>query len=270
MSKITDALDKAQHDRSLRMYTISAPAGPNDAANGASNVREELTWSPQVLRPRRPESVPAVAAPTQEPAVRLNDGAPHPVRTTDRSVMVTPATQAGQANGTASVNAASCESVDQAIELVKRQLETCEQQAARHTAEQLRLKAHLAASEQLQTQMTQEQSALRQQVEAGAKAAASIESTKAAWVRQLESLRECQVLSHAVRRAIQELKANAAMVTYTAESQRTAAEELAHYQQRGHALQQQVDQLQFRLGQALACAGTTNPVLADVEQMRSR
>ncbi len=268
MSKITDALNKAEHDRDVRAHSMSVPSGANGAGNGKPDLREELTWSPQVLR-RRPESVPAIAAPTQESAMCLA-GAPQPVHTTDGSTTVARSSQAGQANAPASVNAASAESVDQAIELVKRQLETFEQQAARHTAEQLRVKAELAASEQLQTKIAQEQSALRQQLEAGAKTAASIESTKAAWVRQLESLRECQVLSQAVRRAMQELKANAAMVAHAIESQRKAAEELAQYQQRGHALQNQVDQLQFRLGQALAFTGTTDPALADVEQMRSR
>ena len=150
------------------------------------------------------------------------------------------------------------ESWEQAMELVKRQLAEYERRSAHQEAAQVRLKAQLVACEQLMVQMDQERNTLRQRLEEMAKAASTIETEKVVWLRQMEALRECQALSQAVRTAAQEQQANALLVTQISESQQRTAEELTQYQQRGEALHKHLEQLRFRLAQALAFTGTTD------------
>ena len=158
--------------------------------------------------------------------------------------------------GVAPVGAATPEAWDQAIERVRRRLTQHEEQVARTAGEQTRLKAQLAANEQLLGQMEQERQALHERLREGTQTAAAIETTKTSLLRQLDALRECQILSHDCRMAEQELSANTTAVSHLTASQQRVEQELAHYRQRGEALEQDVAQLRFKLSQALAHTDT--------------
>ena len=150
------------------------------------------------------------------------------------------------------------ESWEQAIALVTKQLESCEEQMAAHTSEQSHLQARLQAAEELAAKIERERIEIRQAQEQATQKAASLEKTRTLWARQLEALRECAVLSQACRAAEQELKANAACVNQSVASQKRLAEELAQYQQKDQVLRGQVEALRFKLASALASTGTTD------------
>lgn len=162
------------------------------------------------------------------------------------------------------------ESWEQAIELVKQKLAAYEQDVARREAERMRLKAQLVASEQLLTHIEQERQRLQQRQEDTDKLSSSMQVAQEAWRRQLEALRECQLLSHAVQMAEQELQANAALIARVSQSQQLVTEELERYRQRGEMHQKHLEQLRFQLAQALVVTGTTDPsVVETTETTRS-
>ncbi len=150
------------------------------------------------------------------------------------------------------------ESWEQAIALVAKQLESCEEQMAAQASEQSHLQERLQAAEALTAKIERERIEIRQAQEQATQKAASLEKTRTLWVRQLEALRECAVLSQACRAAEQELKANAECVNQSIASQKRLAEELAQYQQKDQVLRGQVEALRFKLASALASTGTTD------------
>ena len=168
-----------------------------------------------------------------------------------------PSSSSRNANGFES-STRSAESWEQAMEVVKRQLAQYEEQAARQAADQTRLKAQVAATEQLAAQVEAERRRLQGCVAESDQAVASIESTKGVWVRQLEALRECQMLSHAVRMTEEEFQAAALLAQRVRQSQQQVTQELQHHDQRREALAQQLSQLRFQLAKVLACTGTTD------------
>ena len=226
MSKVMDAMQKAAQEQKV-------------AATGVSALSVNAKWT-NGAPARQPQEAPAPSA-SQAVAVTAR-GAEHPAETSSR---IPSAPSAG-----------SRESWDQALELVKRQLETHEQQAARQDAELVKVKAQLAAAEALRAQAEQERERARTRMDAAQHQVAELESAKVTWVRQLEALRECQKLSHAARMAAEELDANTTLVARIAQSQQRVGEDLAYYQQRGEALRQQVEALRFQLAQALTFTGT--------------
>ena len=86
----------------------------------------------------------------------------------------------------------------------------------------------------------------------------AVDEERASWLRRLDSLRECQVLSHTVRVTEQELAANAERLKGIESTQQQVNREREHCDQREQALQQRLTELRFKLGQALAFTGTTD------------
>lgn len=154
---------------------------------------------------------------------------------------------------------AAVETWEQALEVVKRRLAESEEQAARHAADETRHKAQLAAGEQVLARVQQEQQDTRQQLEQSQRAAAAAAGTKAVCLRQLEALRDCQVLAHACRATERELSTSIMMVSQATQTQARASAELAHHREREEALRQQVEQLRFQLAKALASTSTVHP-----------
>ena len=140
--------------------------------------------------------------------------------------------------------AVSSASLDEAIAGAVRQLAESEQQ--------------VAASQQLARQLEQERERLQQRPSEVARTTPALEATRVVRVRQLEALRECQALAHAASSAEEELRANAGRIAQITASQQQLAQELAQHQQQTPVLQQRVEQLRFKLAQALACTGTTS------------
>ncbi len=224
MSKILDAVRKAEGDREGR--SIAAP----DTSVGQ-------TTRVYVLDPVSGEGRWVNGA---APAVSASNGSNGPTPMSDSS-MPTPSTW------------------EQTLTSVQRELEDAEQDAARCAQEQGRLKAEISACDHTIATLTQQRETLHQQVARSIEAAATLEATTASWRRKLEALRECQVLSHTLRRTEQDLLANTALVAHVTQAQQQVAEELAQHRQRGEALQRQVQELRFRLAQALTSTGTTDP-----------
>lgn len=215
MSKITDAIARAEQDR-------------------------QLHWTPMRLSARMPsETVPTPTA----PAI----GTP-----TTSVIHPRPAAPAAP---TAPV--AGQLPLDQAVEAVKQRLAQREQQAARLAQQQLRINAQLTATDQLQAQLEQDRVTLRRQLVDLERSAAAIDAEKTASLQQLDALRECQMLSHAVRVAEQDLSVNTTIITQAVQSQQRAMEELARHRQQGDVLQREVAHLRARLAQALTATGTT-------------
>lgn len=145
---------------------------------------------------------------------------------------------------------------DQAIEHVKDQLVICEREVAQQVGGESLVRAELAAYEQLAEKIGQVRQSLEEQLTRIRQAAAELESHKASWRRQLEALRECQLLHTKVEQAEEEIQANAAMVAHLTESQQRQAEELVEYRKREEALQEKAKALRFRFSQALAQTAT--------------
>ena len=225
MSKVMEAIQKAAREQKV-------------TAAGMSAFSVNAKWTNGVLA-RQPQEASAPSAP---PAAGIACGAEQPADASSR----TPGAP----------SAGSRESWDQALELVKRQLEAHEQRAARQDAEVLKAKAQLAAADALRVQAEREREGARARVEAAERQASELESAKVTWVRQLEALRECQKLSHTAKMAAEELDTNTTLVARITQSQQRAGEDLAYYQQRGEALRQQVEALRFQLAQALTFTGT--------------
>lgn len=154
---------------------------------------------------------------------------------------------------------AAVETWEQALEVVKRRLAESEEQAARHAADETRYKAQLAAGEQLIARVQQEQQDARQQLEQSQRSAAASAGTKAVCLRQLEALRDCQVLAHACRVTERELDTSTMMVSQATQTQARASAELTHHREREEALRQHIEQLRYQLAKALASTGTVHP-----------
>ena len=151
------------------------------------------------------------------------------------------------------------EAWDQKLQRAQSQLMFYEQQATRKRAEQETLRAKLGVCEQLLVDVKQEQAELQERLETVADEAASVETERLSWKRQVDALRECQLLAGEVKVAEQELQTNAGMVAQILQAQQEIAQELARHQEHGQALQKRLDQLRFRLGQVLAFTGTIDP-----------
>ncbi len=242
MSKITDAIRKAEIERSASYPGPEAPrvtqsftptGGDPNGSKGAD-----------ALRHGRPVYTVMPTAAAESPRT----SATGPSGTDDRTIPAEPSA------------AASPESWDKAIELVKRQLGGYEQQVARQAGELSHLQAQLSASEQLSAKLDQERASLRERLQQETETAAALDRARASWVKQLEALRECQELSHACRMAEQDLEANTAMLARITQSRQQVDVEMVHYQQRCEKLRQQVGQLRFRLGHVLALTGTAEPI----------
>ncbi len=220
MSKITSALTRAEQDRQLEWVptrVIRAPASAVPAASGT-------------ILPA-PAALLAAATPSVSP------------------------TGNGAAVAPAAMPAATRQSLDQAITAVKEQLAQREQHVARLTQQQLQVNAQLTAAVQLQTQLEQNRVILRRQLAELEQSASAVDAERTNWLKQLEALRECEMLAHAVRMAEQDLAVNTTMVAQVTQSQQRVADELMHYRQRGEALQQEVAYLRTRLTQALSVSG---------------
>ena len=166
--------------------------------------------------------------------------------------------QTGSRNGTPAQQGTTTPptSWDQAVEQVKRRLEACEQRVAKREGETVRIKAKLTSSEQLIGYLQQERVVLRQRLEQAADLSTSIEADRTAAYKQLEALHVCQVLTHTIRVAEEELATNAILVAQAAQSQQRVAGEVAHYRQHGGELAQQINQLRSQLAKVVAETGT--------------
>ncbi len=253
MSKITDAMKRAEASQAQMLRNGSTVSGYFKVLK--QELWEEVRQFEEAFSRRG--ALPATTFPS---AVEVAVTSAHTQPVSQESVQPTQTQPPYKTNGgpVIQVSSPGPESWDQAIELVKKQLEAYEQRAAQNTGEQVTLNAQLTAHDQLMVTLDHEREALKQRLEEQAKATSAIESEKASWVRQLEALRECQVLSHAASLAEEELRANASLVAHITQSQQRVAQEHHHYQQRGEQLTQLVEQLQFKLGQALAFTGTTD------------
>lgn len=244
MSKTTDALNRAEEER--RAAQGAKFSGYFQALK--QELQDEIRWVEEAVRRREPANgaaqaaIPAPAAPVvpAQPAPKIEP--PAPVQT--EAVVIKPQSNLSPA------------SWDQAIALIKDQLQTCEQQSARQAGDVVRFRAQLDALESLITQLTHEREQIAQKLEQTSKTSASLEQAKASLSRQLDALRECQVLAYDVRMADQECQASAAVVAHIGQSNQRMANELAHYQDRTNSLQQQAQQLKFKLAQAMAAAST--------------
>ena len=235
MSKITDAIHRAQADRYMWLNPNSSRLEP------VVTARQPLSHGSIVV-----ETPPTARTAAAEPSATTTGGIASPAQPTEAARVATAPGAAG-----------TPESWEEAIALVTKQLEACEQQLAKHHGEQVRVQAKIRAAEQLLAEVEREQTGLRAAQEQAVEQAAAVERTRTVWIRQLEALRECAVLSHACRVAEQELHTNTTLITRTTQSQQQITGELAHYQQRGESLRQQVEQLRFKLANALASTGTT-------------
>ena len=285
MSKLTDALHKAERERHMMRAGFSPFAGQLTGATMSQmtdakfsgyfqalkqELQDEIRWVEEAVKRREPiqpkasaeaASVSAPAAPKPAAPV-LKAAAPMPVGTIlarPAAAPVAPVSAPAEAVKIQPHANISPAAWDQAIATVKDQLQTCEQQSARQTGDQVRFKAQLGALDQLIAQLQKDRDQLRQQLEQTGKSSTVLEATKAALSRQLDALRECQVLAYDVRMADQECQASAAVVAHVSQSNQRLASELAHYQDRTNALQQQAQQLKFKLAQAMASASTTPP-----------
>lgn len=237
MSKITDAIRKAESDRGILM--------------GSHDLQGSVRQFEAALLSRRAGNGQAVVL----TASKTTTEAPVTIPTTTGTSAVKPPVE--KAIGGVSQQY-SLESWEQAIELVTKKLEECEQRIAEHNGEQVRLQARLKASEELKAEIEREQATIREAQTKAQQQTTLIEKNRTVWLRQLEALRECAVLSQACRVAEGELSANDRLVAQTLSSQEKIADELAHFNQRGEALRQQVVQLRFKLASALASTGTTD------------
>lgn len=237
MSKITDALQRAAQERVTRL----AAQAPANGFFGAlkQELREEFGWSRGAPKPN--------GAPLEH-QVAAGSGATPP----------TPAaTSAGMKP--AEPHSTSPEAVEHAIEVVMRQLEASSEDVAKRAAEECELRAQLAAAEQLAGHVEAQRRTLSQRLEDARQRAQALEQAKAAWQRQLEALRECQRLSHGIRVVQDEARANNVMLAQMTQFQQRVAEDAAHYQQRGEALRERIEQLRQRLQRTLALTGTVDP-----------
>ncbi len=146
---------------------------------------------------------------------------------------------------------AKSESWEEAMALVSKQLQECEQQLANQSSDQAKRQERLAQLEEEKKNL----SAL--QLETSEKSVL-LEKSRLAWTRQLDALKECALLSRTYREAEQALQANQQRIAATQESQNQLANTLAAYQQQQADLQKQAEQVRFRLANALAATGTTD------------
>jgi len=279
MSKTTDALNKAEEER-RETQTNAKFSGYFHALK--QELHDEIRWVEEAVRRREPLAAgqpsgapvlqrPVVQAavetpvsqPPVQPAVKI-EPAPAPVVSQPpvQAWKPAPAPAAAQTEAVtikphANLSPASW---DQAITLVKEQLQTCEQQAARQAGDQVRFRAQLDALETLLAQLQEERDQIRQKLEHTTKTNSALEAAKASLSRQLDALRECQILAYDVRMADQECQASAAVVAHVSQSNQRMANELSHYQDRTNALQHQAQQLKFKLAQAMASASTSPAV----------
>lgn len=249
MSKIMDALRRADEERQASGRSPLTWARFVQAIK--QELREELRQMEEAFSRRRAQQAEAqrLAMPDEGPHGRL-------------SPPVAPARE-GAASPAPSAALPTADSWERAIERVKEELESCERELARQNAETLHIKAQLASTEQLIAHLTQQQAGLQQRLAELDRMSTTLNEARGSWQRQLEALRECQLLSHAAKMAERELAANTVMVKQIADSQQGVSDELAHYEQRGALLQQHIDRIRFELSKALAWTGTTDPALTE-------
>ena len=253
MSKITDALHKADADRRRQAEQSARPA------SGYFQTLKEELWEEVRDLEEALSRRGAPAAPPQGPAASGTAG----VATDPPSPPAIPAApvQAKKDHRVPAappVSPATPEAWDQRLQRARQQLAGYEQRSARKHAEQDSLKAKLGACEQLLVDAQQEQAELQERLATIVAEAASIETERVSWKRRVEALHECQLLVEEAKAAEQDLQANAAMAAQVVQSQQQIAQELSRYQARGEMLQKRLDQLRFRLGQALALTGTVD------------
>ena len=256
MSKITDALRRAESERVDARGLIGGLGFTGDAQVREHESVEEIRWVEHAASPS--ESAPS---PLRPPA----PAAGWSVVTSTPSQALQSITTPGAVNGDpplppATVSTASWE---QALVALTQQLGIVEQQAAQQAADQARVAAQLSALDQIVTQYEQERALLRTRLEQASKVKEAREAEKASLQRRLAALQECQVLAHEVRMAEQEAQASAAVIAQIVQSKQRLADELLRYQQRADALQQQVRELKVQLEQALASSGAAAPAPHD-------
>ena len=244
MSKITDALTKAEQERAS-FGLAGKPVFSEHLHAFKQELHEQIRLAEGALTHQGQNvSAPSVAVDT-------------PTLTGPAAIPTPPLSASHGSSARVAVakeNAASV-SWDEAIGQAKRQLAECERQAARHAGEQARLQGQMTAAAQFIQDLEQERLVLRQRLEQLAQLTSSIETAKATWARRLEVLQGYQLLAHEAKMAEEELRANAALVEQMSQSQQRVAAELAHYQQRSQALEQRVTELKFQVAQALASTG---------------
>lgn len=253
---VEEAVTRRQQQEEQAALLLRVPPAP--ATPSTPPVKET-----QPPAPKHPEPIAATsgaalpvraAAPSLRPTVAAPSAASISIQSPAQAP--TPAQMAEAAKLTQ--HAVSPASWDQVMILVKQRLQESEQQAARHTGDAVRLTAQLNALDQLIAQLEQERVTARQRLEHTSKASALLEATKVSLSRELEALRECQLLAYEMRMAEQEIQASAAVVAHITESKLRVTDELSHYQQRSEALQERASRLRFQLAKALAETGTTD------------
>jgi chromosome segregation ATPase len=277
MSKISDAIKRAQHQRdgqssdkghalSERLKALREEfAKEMREVEAAFSKRRSHATQPvdtaspstdpviEVYTPPTPAAVALsmTASPSVAPAPpAVTQDAPKPSEATKpipiKSVSI------GAAKDAVSASPQRC---DQAVQHIREELVKCEQQVARQHGERSSIEAKLEAHDHVAVQVEQERLALRRLLEHTTQDASSIEAARAGLKRQLDALRDSQILSHAVKIAEDELRANAAMIEQIGRSQQRLAAEMAYYQERAAAVKQQAEELQVRLAQTLSQAG---------------
>ena len=131
--------------------------------------------------------------------------------------------------------------LDEAVARAARQVEAVQQQLASQQAEQIRLTVRLAESAQLIKNAEQERQRLAQRLGEVTETTASLETARASQLRRLEALRECQALAADAKKTEEELRANALVIS--------------QHEDRARVLQQHLEQIRFKLAQALAVYG---------------
>ena len=169
-----------------------------------------------------------------------------------------PTTPGPRNGGDAAAPVAASPSWEQALALVRQQLQRCEQQAAAEAGSQVRLKAQIAELEQQARRMEQERLLAGQRLAHAAQTAETLEALRQRLSQQLEAARVCQGLARDLSAAVERFEANGSAITRLAQDSPSSADPIAHYQQLADALQQHVVQFSARLARAVAALGNAS------------
>ncbi len=260
MSKITDALRRAALERTARAAQAeraASPQSPSQANPPMKEMWEEVrqleaslsSWDARL--PSQPANTPAESSPQQ---------AEETPETAAAELLEETSAEQAEVSETTIAPIAPAEAWNDAIQRCQARLLDCERRAARHSWDQKFLQAQVALQGQMIAEGQKQLDALRQQLSTASQAASTVEAERAAHMRWLSALRECQTLSHSTRMAELELQATGQMVTRITQSQQRLEDERAQYHKRSEELQKSVNTLRFQLGQALARTESANPV----------
>lgn len=278
MSKLMDALTKAEEDRQCRKPHGTPPTPFIEQANGIPVhvihlggdlqpphrvAKGDPALSSAIATPSSPEQTFALQ---QAPASQVGIAqlvpfqldAPHGTMVPSkhgRDGFAKLSVAGAEIVGTALVNG-SVAAFDQALGQLRRQAMVCEGQVAQQVGEQVRLTSQLAAGDQLIATLEHDRTTLRTRLAKVTEHITSLQQTKASSMKQWEALQACQGVAHDVAMTQQALEANAAMMTHLIQSQQRVANDLTSYQQWEEALKSQLAQLHHRLEQTLALTGT--------------